>query len=75
MDFITTLERVIGKESKKEFLPMQLGDVYQTYADVSGLINEFNFKPNTTIEEGLRNFVDWYKEYYSVSNERQVDIS
>jgi len=64
MHFIETLEKAIGKEAKKEFLPMQPGDVYQTYADVDDLMRDFDFKPSTSIEDGLRKFVDWYKEYY-----------
>jgi UDP-glucuronate 4-epimerase len=64
MDFIQTLERCIGKEAKKEYLPMQAGDVYQTYADVTDLVKDFDFKPNTSIEYGLSKFVDWYKENY-----------
>lgn len=64
MDYIQTLEKCLGKEAKKEFLPMQPGDVYQTYADVTDLMNDFDFKPDTTIEEGLGKFVEWFKEYY-----------
>jgi len=64
MHFIETLEKTIGKQAKKVFLPMQSGDVYKTYADVSDLINDFDFKPNTTIEEGLKKFIDWYRDYY-----------
>ena len=63
MYFVEILEKIIGKEAKKEFLPMQQGDVYQTYADASDLMNDFNFKPNTTIEVGLQKFVDWYRSY------------
>lgn len=66
MYFIETLEKAIGKEAKKEFLPMQPGDVYQTYADVTDLINDFDFKPSTSIEEGLSKFAKWYKEYYKI---------
>ena len=66
MYFIETLERAIGKEAKKEFLPMQPGDVYQTYADVTPLVEKFGFKPSTSIEEGLGKFAQWYKEYYKV---------
>ena len=65
MYFVETLEKIIGKTAKKEFLPMQPGDVYQTYADVSDLTNDFDFKPNTTIEEGLQKFVDWYLDFYN----------
>lgn len=64
MDFISTLEKYLGKEAKKEFLPMQPGDVYQTYADVSDLMKDFGFRPNTSMEEGMRRFVEWFKEYY-----------
>ncbi|MFI3212533.1 MAG: GDP-mannose 4,6-dehydratase [Eubacteriales bacterium] len=64
MDYINTLEKCLGKEAVKEFLPMQPGDVYQTYADVSDLMEDFDFKPSTTIEEGLSKFVEWFKEYY-----------
>lgn len=64
MYFIETLENAIGIKAKKEYLPMQQGDVYQTYADVTDLVNDFDFKPQTSIEEGLKNFIEWYKEYY-----------
>lgn len=64
MDFIRTLEEAIGQEAQKEYLPMQPGDVYQTYADVSDLIRDFDFKPDTSIKEGLGRFAKWYKEYY-----------
>lgn len=64
MHFIEVLEQAIGKTAKKEFLPMQPGDVYQTYADVSELERDFDFKPSTTIEEGLGKFAEWYKDYY-----------
>lgn len=65
MDFIETLERCLGVEAKKEYLPMQPGDVYQTYADVTDLMRDYDFKPETSIEEGLQKFVDWYREYYN----------
>lgn len=67
MYFIETLEKAIGKTAKKEFLPMQAGDVYQTYADVSDLMRDFGFKPATSIEEGLARFAAWYKEYYHIT--------
>lgn len=63
MDFILTLEKYLGKEAKKEFLPMQPGDVYQTYADIEDMIRDFNFKPETTMDEGMRRFVEWFKRY------------
>lgn len=64
MDFIRTLEKCLGKEAQKEFLPMQKGDVYQTYADVSGLMKDFGFKPDTSVEEGLERFTGWFLDYY-----------
>lgn len=64
MDYIETLERCLGVEAKKEYLPMQPGDVYQTYADVTELMRDYDFKPDTSIEEGLRKFVEWYRSYY-----------
>ena len=66
MYFVETLEKALGKTAKKEFLPMQPGDVYQTYADVTPLIEKYGFKPSTSIEDGLAKFVEWYKEYYNV---------
>ena len=67
MHFIEVLERCLGREAKKEYLPMQPGDVYQTYADVDDLIADFGFKPETSIEEGLGKFVEWYKSYYNIT--------
>lgn len=65
MDFIGVLEHCLGKEARKEFLPMQPGDVYQTYADVSELKKDFSFQPSTSVEEGLMQFSKWFlKEYY-----------
>lgn len=64
MDFITVLEKCLGREAKKEYFPMQPGDVYQTYADVSELMEDFGFRPDTSIEEGLSAFVTWFREYY-----------
>ncbi len=64
MDFIETLEASIGKKAKKEFLPMQDGDVVSTYADVSGLMDDFGYKPDTKLPEGIEQFVKWYKEFY-----------
>ena len=65
MDYISVLEKCLGKEAKKEFLPMQPGDVYETYADVSELMKDFDFKPSTTIEEGLSRFAEWFLQYYA----------
>jgi len=62
--FIEVLEDKIGKKAVKNFMPIQLGDVPETYADIDALENEIGFRPSTTIEEGIGNFVDWYLEYY-----------
>jgi UDP-glucuronate 4-epimerase len=59
-DFIATLEKHLGKTAKKELLPMQPGDVSQTYAEVSDLIEDYGYAPNTSIDEGLKRFVQWY---------------
>ena len=70
MNFVEILENCLIKEGiisepgKKELLPMQPGDVYQTYADVTDLERDFGFKPSTTLEEGLSKFAAWYKGYY-----------
>ena len=63
MEFIETLEKKLGKKAKKEFLPLQDGDVPETYADIDDLVRDFGFKPNTTIDEGIEKFVEWYREY------------
>ncbi len=63
-DFVSILEKEIGKNAKKVYLPMQPGDVYETYADITDLKNDTSFAPNTSIEEGLHKFVMWYKEFY-----------
>ncbi|TSA40881.1 MAG: NAD-dependent epimerase [Methylococcaceae bacterium] len=64
LTFIETLERCIGKEAIKHFLPMQPGDIPDTYADVTDLQKEFNYKPATQLREGLGHFVEWYKDFY-----------
>lgn len=66
LDFIEYLEDFIGKKAIKEFYPMQLGDVYRTYADVSDLERDVAFRPNTSLKDGLQKFVEWYKWYYKV---------
>ena len=65
MKYISALENSLNIEAKKIFLPMQLGDVQATSADVSELKNWINFKPNTGIDVGVKRFVEWYKEYYA----------
>ena len=65
MDFIATIEKYMGIKAKKEMYPMQMGDVQRTWADVSELIKDYSYKPSTNIEEGIKEFVNWYKEYYN----------
>lgn len=68
--FVETLEEclmeegIIDKPAEKEYLPMQPGDVYQTYADVTDLVNDFGFKPSTSLKDGLSRYAKWYKEFY-----------
>ena len=64
MDFIETIEKAIGIEAKKKFLPMQPGDVEATYADVDDLMDYVGFKPATPLEKGIDAFVKWYRGYY-----------
>ena len=66
LDFIDVLEEELGMKAVREYLPMQPGDVYQTYADVDDLMRDFGFKPVTPLREGIRRFAVWYKEYYGV---------
>ena len=66
MDFIGALEECLGLEAKKNFLPLQAGDVPDTYADVSALVADVGYKPATPIKVGIANFVSWYKEYYGI---------
>jgi UDP-glucuronate 4-epimerase len=66
LDYIETLENALGKKAEKELLPLQPGDVPDTYADVEALVNDVGYRPETTIEEGIGNFVDWYKGYFKV---------
>ncbi|MGR3304378.1 MAG: NAD-dependent epimerase [Candidatus Scalindua sp.] len=64
MKFIGVLEDCLGKKAKKNLLPIQPGDVPETYADVDDLAKDVGFKPATPIEEGIKKFVEWYREYY-----------
>jgi len=63
IDFIDAIENALGIKAKKEFLPLQPGDALETYADIDDLFKEFDFKPSTTINNGIGNFIKWYKEY------------
>jgi UDP-glucuronate 4-epimerase len=62
--FIETLENALGKKAEKELLPLQPGDVPDTYADVQSLVEDIGYKPLMTLEEGIARFVAWYRDYY-----------
>ncbi|GFD66805.1 NAD-dependent epimerase [Alteromonas sp. KUL106] len=66
LKFIETLESALGIEAKKELLPMQPGDVPDTYADVSSLVNDTGYQPSTDVETGVKAFVDWYRDFYKI---------
>lgn len=67
-DFIKTIEKVLGKKAKMKMMDMQPGDVPKTHSDVTELVSDFGYKPDTTIEYGVRKFIEWYKKYYKKSN-------
>ena len=64
LDFVSCIEDVLGKKAEIIYKPMQLGDVYKTYADIDKLIADTGFKPTTELKVGIRKFVEWYREYY-----------
>jgi UDP-glucuronate 4-epimerase len=64
--YIQVLEDCLDKKAEMKMLPLQPGDVQDTYADTSELVKEFGYQPDTTVEQGIANFVSWYKQYYSV---------
>ncbi|MDD6055476.1 MAG: NAD-dependent epimerase [Helicobacteraceae bacterium] len=66
MDFINCIENELGLEAKKNLLPLQPGDVPATYANVDDLVSELNYKPNTSIKDGIKNFISWYREFYKI---------
>lgn len=66
MDFIDAIEKSIGKKAVKRFLPMQPGDVPATWADVNDLVKELGYAPGIDIREGVKRFVEWYREYYNI---------
>ena len=66
MDYINALEKILGKKAKINFLPLQPGDVPDTYANVDNLKKKFNYKPSTSVISGVTNFVKWYKDYFQI---------
>jgi UDP-glucuronate 4-epimerase len=66
VDFITALEKALGKKAHIDMLPLQPGDVPDTYADVTSLVDQFNFKPSTPVDQGIASFVAWYCNYFNM---------
>ena len=66
MDYIDALEKTLKKKAKLNFLPLQPGDVKDTYASADNLKEKFNYKPTTTVFDGVSKFVKWYKDYYKI---------
>jgi len=66
MDYIGAIEKALGMEAKKNFMPLQDGDVPATYANVEDLVRDVGYKPDTEVEEGVARFVAWYRDYYQV---------
>lgn len=64
MDYISALEKALGKEANKELLPIQPGDVPDTWANVDDLVEQFDYQPNTSVIQGVENFAAWFKDYY-----------
>ena len=67
LDYIKAIETSLGKKAVLDFLPLQPGDVGDTYASVDKLMHEYKYKPSTTVEVGVKQFVDWYQTYYGLS--------
>lgn len=66
MDFIEAIEEAIGRKAEKKFLPMQPGDVYQTYADTTDLQADFGFKPDKSVRDGVKETIDWFRKFYKL---------
>lgn len=69
MDFISEIEKQLDTKAKKKMLPMQPGDVQKTWADVDDLFDYIDFRPKVGVEEGIKKFIDWYKDYYATTDE------
>lgn len=67
MEFIETLERAIGRKAEKAMKPMQPGDVQATFADIADLEAAVGYRPSTSLETGLRHFVEWYRAFHGVN--------
>ena len=64
-DYIAALEKAMSKSAEKQLLPLQAGDVHDIYADVAELVEQFHYKPATTVEEGIQRFVAWYRNEFN----------
>ena len=76
MDYIAAIESALGKTAKKEYLPMQPGDVPRTEADVTNLMEELNYKPDTPVQKGIEKFIEWYKtelSYWGLNNSTETN--
>lgn len=69
MDYIKALETSLGKTAEKEYLPLQPGDIPNTYADIDDLVEQFGFKPRISVKQGVENFADWFKNYHNHNNQ------
>jgi UDP-glucuronate 4-epimerase len=67
MHVVAVLEKELGREAVKQMLPMQPGDVMETFADIDDLMRDVGFRPQTSIEDGIREFVSWYRDHYSLT--------
>jgi UDP-glucuronate 4-epimerase len=66
MDYIGAIENALGKTATKELLPLQAGDMLDTYANVDDLVEQFHYKPATTVNDGIQRFAAWYREFYGL---------
>jgi UDP-glucuronate 4-epimerase len=75
MDLVRSLERSLGKRADLEFLPLQPGDLPDTYADMNEFADEFGYSPSTSVEVGVPSFVNWYREYYNIASETHENLA
>jgi UDP-glucuronate 4-epimerase len=68
--YIETIEACLGKKAEKNLLPLQPGDVPDTYADVQALVDDTGYKPDTSIEVGISRFIEWYTDFYNIDLQR-----
>ena len=72
MRYIEIIEECVGRKAEKNLLPLQAGDVPDTYANTEDLVNDVGYQPNTPIEVGVKNFVDWYVDYHNIDLAQSV---